>query len=513
MTTGSVGVGRGSVGVGRPSRRGTAAAEAHPHPEIAPALWFVALALVAVELAVSAQYGFHRDELYFIVAGHRPALGYIDQPPFAPLLTRLATAVFGFSPTAIRVFPALAGGGVVVLAGLTARALGGRALAQVLSGVAVACAPVLLAAAHLANTTVYDLLAWSAIVLFVVLAVNDQRPRLWVAAGAVAGVGLENKDLLLVLVAALAVGLVATGRWRELIGPWQLAGVAVALALWAPNLVWQAQHNWPQITMSRALHEEHSTGSDYAGVLPAQLLYIGLATVPLAVVGVRRLVKRPELRFLAIAVALVLAFVVIEIPGRPYYTDGLMPVVFAAGAVSVEQRRRQPGRWLVPPALLAIVTLPLVLPVLPVSVVGEMPFLHKLNYDLGETVGWPQLTTAVAGVYRSLPAASQRSASVFTANYGEAGALLLYGPRFHLPPAISGHNNFWIWGPDHQSDTVVIAVGSAGQLRPYFGSCTAAAVFHSPEKVNNDENGVVLSVCTRPQASWGVLWPRLRHYD
>ena len=236
----------GSVGVGRPPRRGTAAAEARVHLQVAPALWLTALVLVAVELAVSARYGFHRDELYFIVAGRRPALGYVDQPPFAPLLTRVATVLFGVSPTAVRVFPALAGGGVVMLAGLTAGALGGRALAQVLAGVAVACAPVLLAAAHLANTTVYDLLAWSAIVLFVVLAVNHGRPRLWVAAGAAAGVGLENKDLLLVFVAALAVGLVATGRWRELIGPWQLAGVAVALALWAPNLVWQAQHNWPR---------------------------------------------------------------------------------------------------------------------------------------------------------------------------------------------------------------------------------------------------------------------------
>jgi hypothetical protein len=187
--------------------------------------------------------------------------------------------------------------------------------------------------------------------------------------------------------------------------------------------------------------------------------------------------------------------------------------VLAAGAVSVEQGRRRPRRWLVPPVVLAIVSLPIVLPVLPVSVVGEMPFLHKLNYDLGETVGWPQLTAAVARVYRSLPAASKRSAAVFTANYGEASALLIYGPRFHLPPAISGHNNFWIWGPGHQSDRVVIAVGSAGQLTPYFGSCTTAATFHSPDKVNNDENGIVLSACRRPRASWRVLWPRLRHYD
>ncbi len=476
-------------------------------------LWLAAAVFVGVELAVSARYGFHRDELYFIVAGRRPALGYVDQPPLAPLLTRIAIALFGLSPTAVRVFPALAGGGVVIVGGLIARALGGRSSAQLLGGVASGCAPVLLAAAHLANTTVYDLLAWSATLLLVIVALNRGKPRLWVAAGAVAGVGLENKDLLLVLAAALAVGLLATGRGRQLLDRWVLAGVTIAVALWLPNLVWQSQHNWPQLAMSRALHDEHSTTSDYAGVLPAQLLYIGLASVPLAVLGVRRLIARRELRFLALALALVLVFVVVEVPGRPYYTDGLMPVVFAAGAVSVEEGRRRMRRWIAAPMIWGVVSLPLVLPVLPVSVVGELPFLHKLNYDLGETVGWPQLTSTVARVYRSLPPAVRTRTSIFTSNYGEAGALVVYGGRYHLPPAISGHNTFWLWGPDHQSDRAVIAVGAAGQLRTYFRSCRAATTFHSPHGVNNDENGTVISICAHARGPWQSFWSRLRHYD
>jgi hypothetical protein len=325
-------------------------------------------------------------------------------------------------------------------------------------------------------------------------------------------VGLENKDLLLVLVAALAIGLVASGRWRELMSGWVVLGAVVAVALWLPNLVWQAEHGWPQLAMSRALHDEHSTGSDYAGVLPAQLLYIGLAAVPLAVLGVRRLVARAELRFLAIAAALVLAFVVVEIPGRPYYTDGLMPVVFAAGAVTVQERRRHARRWVAAPIVWAVVTLPLVLPVLPVSVVGQLPFLHKLNYDLGETVGWPQLTATVARVFRGLPATSRRGASIFTANYGEASALIVYGPRYHLPPAISGHNNFWLWGPGHEPDRVVVAVGAAAQLRPYFRSCATATTFHSPDHVNNDENGVLISICRGARGPWRAFWPQLRQY-
>ena len=165
------------------------------------------------------------------------------------------------------------------------------------------------------------------------------------------------------------------------------------------------------------------------------------------------------------------------------------------------------------PVVWAIVSLPIVLPVLPMSAVGRMRFLHKLNHDFGETAGWPQLTAAVGRVYRSLPPASRGRASIFAANCGEASALLIYGGRYDLPPAISGRNNFWLWGPGNQPDQTVIAVGSASQLRPYFSSCRLVATFHSPHNVNNDENGVALSVCAPPKGPWRLFWSRLRQYD
>src|SRR3989442_1777412 len=131
---------------------------------------------------------------------------------------------------------------------------------------AVGCAPVTLVAAHLANTTIYDLLAWSAITALTLAAVLHNRPRLWLAVGAVTGISLENKDLPLLLVIALLAGLVATGRWRVLRTPWLPAGAALALALWAPNLAWQATHGWPALTMSRILSAEHSGFGDYLTV-------------------------------------------------------------------------------------------------------------------------------------------------------------------------------------------------------------------------------------------------------
>jgi uncharacterized membrane protein len=476
-------------------------------------VWWAAAAFVAVELAVSARYGFHRDELYFVVAGRHLAFGYVDQPPLAPFLTRVATALFGTSPSAVRVFPALAGGGAVVMTGATARVLGGRGPAQVLAAAAMACAPVTLAAAHLANTTVYDLLAWASIVYFALLATRGGRPRAWLGAGLAAGLGLENKDLLLLLVVTLAVGVLVAGQRAVLRERWLWAGAALAVALWLPNLVWQATHSWPELAMSRALRKEHSTGSDYTSVLQAQLVYLGFAAVPLAVVGARRVLHDRSMRFLAIAAVLVLAFVVVDIPGRPYYTDGLLALVFAAGAVAVQERAasdRAVRRWLVAPVAGAVASIVLVLPVLPEAALAHIHGIHKLNYDLTETIGWPQLATQVEAVYRSLPATERHGAAVFTANYGEASALVVYGRG--LPPVLSGHNTYWLWGPGHAPDATVIAVGAAPELRPYFAACTDDAVFRPPHDVVNDENGVPIATCTGPIGPWPTFWARLKQY-
>ena len=260
---------------------------------LGPGVWLTGAAFVAVEMAVSARYGFYSDELYFLAAGRHLAFGYVDQPPLVPLLTRVSTIVFGDSLSALRVLPAIAGGALVVIAGLIARLLGGGRAASLLTALAVGCAPVTLMAAHFATTTIYDLLSWSALLALTLAAVLRHRPKLWLAAGAVTGVALENNNLILLLVAALLCGLVMTRRWEVLRTPWLLAGAALALALWAPYLAWQATHGWPELTVARALQILHSSAQDHITVVPAELAYLGLVALPLAVVGATRLCARP----------------------------------------------------------------------------------------------------------------------------------------------------------------------------------------------------------------------------
>jgi hypothetical protein len=482
---------------------------------LARGVWAVAAAVLAVELLVSGRYGFHRDELYFIVAGRHPALGYVDMPPLAPLLTRVATWAFGLSPEAVRVLPALAGAATAAGGGFTAWLLGGRAQAQVLAALATGAAPVLLAADHLAGTTPYDLLAWTVAVASVLAATRSGRSQAWLVAGLALGLGLENKDLPLLLVLSAAVGILAFGPRRALRDRYLWAGAALAIALWAPNLAWQVANRWPELQMAHSLHIEHSAGSDYANVLPAQLLYLGVASLPLAVVGVRALWRERSTRFLVAAAFLVLAYVVAYIPGRPYYDDGFLPLVFAAGAVSVEARHRLrvPRRWFAAPLIFAAATLPLALPVLPEAAWSGNAAVHKVNYDMTETVGWPELTSAVAKALDGLTPVERAGASIFTANYGEASALIVLGGPYHLPPVLSGHNTFWLWGPGRAPDRTVVAVASSSSLEPYFASCRDVATFTAPHDIVNDEKGTRISLCTRPSGTWASFWGRLRHYD
>ena len=483
-----------------------------------PALvWLIAAVFVAVELAVSGRYGFQQDELYFIVAGRHLAFGYVDQPPIVPLLTRI-TDVLGVSPTAVRIIPALAGGAVVVIAARLAALFGAGRLGRVLAALATACAPVVIGAVHVGNTTPLDLLTWAVVLLCVSTALLRDRPRWWLGGGVAAGAGLENNNLMLTLLAGLALGILLT-QHRPVLGTrWPWLGAGIAAVIWTPNLIWQATHGWPQLAMASALHQQNTSTADYIGGLPAQILYLGLLLAPLVIAGFIRLWRTPELRFTAVAVTLITVYVLAWVPGKVYYTDGLAPAVLAAGSVSAERwiaRGRRPrarsGVVMVAALVGMAVILPALLPLLPVTDVHSLPASSQ-HSSAGDTVGWPQLTRAVAAQDAALVRAGQPPTSIFTGFYGEAAALDVLGTADHLPPVLSGHNAYWMWGPERASDRTVLAVDALGQLRPDFARCRLLTTYYASYHVQNDWTNVQIGVCTGPVASWRTLWPRLRHY-
>jgi hypothetical protein len=480
--------------------------------------WVIAAVFVATELAVSGRYGFSQDELYFIEAGRHLAFGYVDQPPLAPLLTRI-TGILGVSPTAIRIVPALAGGAVVVMTARLAALFGAGRFGRVLAALAMACTPVLLGAVHIANTTPLDLLAWTTVLLCVTTALLRHRPRWWLGAGAAAGVGLENDNLLVMLLVGLLLGILVSEHRSVLRTRWPWAGAGLAAVIWAPNIIWQATHAWPQLAMASALHHENTTPGDYAGGLPTQFLYLGLLLAPLVIAGFIRLWRTPELRFIAVPATLVVVYVLAWVPGKPYYSDGIASAVLAAGALAAERWIARAGRprlrrGLVEAAALVglAIALPLTLPILPASDVHDLSASSQQSSDIGDTIGWPQLTRSVAAQDAALVHAGQPPTSIFTGYYGEASALDVLGFADHLPPVLSGHNAYWMWGPGGASDRTVLVVDALGQLRPYFAHCRLLTTYYAPYHVQNDWTGLQIGVCTGPVANWHTLWPHLKHY-
>jgi Dolichyl-phosphate-mannose-protein mannosyltransferase len=479
-----------------------------------PVLLVAGLAVVLL-LAVSDAYGFHRDELYFIVAGRHPAFGYPDQPPLTPLLSAASVALLGLSPTAVRVLPALAMGLVVVLTALMARDLGGARRAQLLAAVTVALSGYL-AAGHFAATATYDLL-FGAIILWLLLkllAGGDRR--LWLAAGVTAGIGLENKDTLLLLLLGLAVGVVVARRWDVARSPWAWAAAGIALLIWAPNLAWQATHGLPQLSMARVIAGDAATNR--AQLLPILWLFTGPLLFALTVAGwAWTLLAKAAAPWRGVAVAAVVVLVlVVASGGKGYYAVGITPAFMAAGAILLDRwlargrRLLRAAGFITAAALSGALVVYLTLPILPVATFATTSLPSQFPTS-AEQIGWPQLVAQVRQVVAGLPAQERARAVILTNNYGEAAALELLGNG--LPPVFSGHNGFWYWGPPSAGRTVVVHVGdwTAADWRPYFTGCRTVAHIDSGLGIDNQEQGQAISVCRGLREPWTVIWPRLRH--
>ncbi|HEY4419061.1 MAG TPA: glycosyltransferase family 39 protein [Pseudonocardia sp.] len=481
-------------------------------PAAWPWLGAVAGAVTVLLIAVADRYGYHRDELYFIRAGSEPAFGYADQPPLTPMLAHGLHTLFDGSLVGLRLPSAVMAGVVVLLTGLLARELGAGRGAQVLAAGCMAVSAVLPVVSHTLSTTTIDLLVWTAISWLVVRALRDGGP-LWLAVGAVSGVGLQNKMLPAFLLAALLVGVVVAGPRTTLRSAWPWLGGLLALLLWMPNLVWQAANGFPQLELSAAIAAGSSgTSEPWYVFLPFQLILVSPLLVPVWAVGWWRLARDPALRtWRAFAVAyVVLVVVFIATGGKPYYLAGLYPVLLAAGAAPVlawaRSRRRRSAVLGAALVLSAATSSVLMLPLVPVERLAATPIVD-INYDAGETVGWPQFAATVAAARSTVPAADQ--VAVLTRNYGEAGAVDRYLPE--LAPAYSGHNAYWDWGPPPDDVTTVIAVAfTQEQLRSWFSRVELAGRIDNGVGLENDEQGTAVWVASGRLAPWHEIWPQLR---
>jgi hypothetical protein len=465
-------------------------------------------------MAVSGAYGFHGDEMYYIVAGQHPAFGYVDQPPLTPLLSAVSVALFGVSPTAIRLLPALEMGLTVILITMITRDLGGSRRAQVLAAITAAISGYL-GAGHLDTTTDLDLLAWAIVLWLLVTLLAGGDRRLWLAVGLVTGIGLENKDTILFLGAGLAVGLVLARRWDVVRSPWAWVAIGIALLLWAPNLAWQAANGWPQVTMASQIGG--NAADNRSQIVPFLWLFAGPFLFPVAIAGwAWMLFAKAAAPWRVIGIAAVVALVLVVVSGgKDYYAIGLVAPFMAAGAILLDRwlarghRRLRATSFTAAAVISGLLVVYLTLPILPMATFAKssLPSQYPLS---AEQVGWPQFVSTVEGVVATLPADERAHAVILTNDYSEASPLVLLGTG--LPPVYSGHNSFWSWGPPPADLTVVVHVGDwrPADWSQFFVGCHVVATIDNGLGISNGEQGEAVSVCTGLRAPWSTMWPALR---
>lgn len=515
------------VGMARVRRAVVRAADAVSRATVSglPVLaWVIAAVMAALLLALASAYGFHRDELYFIVAGRHPDFGYVDQPPLTPLLSAAAAGLLGVTPLAVRLSPALTAVVVVVLAADMARRLGASRSGQVLAALVLAISG-WLAAGHLDETATYDVLFWTlAFWLLIPLLdrggedVRDGRWR-WLALGLVVGIALENKTLAIAVPATVGASLLLLRRWNVLGSRWPWLAALLATVIWAPNIAWQATHGFTQIQMAQHIASEQGGLGGRVKALEELLALAGPLLFPVAVAGVIWLLRSPHSRpWRPLGLAALLQIgLMIAVGGKSYYSAGLLPLSIAAGSIPLSGWLRG-GRPILrrtlfglSAALSGTTAALLVLPIVPVTALQSTPIPAIYGESIAQ-VGWPELAAQVAQVADALPPAERLRTIIVTRTYGEYSALTLLGS--HLPPVFSGHNSTYDWGrPADGARPVILVAFSPADAAASFEGCRVAATIDNGYALQTEEEGAPILVCTGPRRPWAELWPELRHVD
>ena len=496
----------------------------------------LAAGVALLHIAVNAlqPYGYFRDEFYYIACGERLTFGYVDHPPLIPALTRLITTIAGDSISVIRFLPAIAVAGFMALVGLMAREFGGGWRAMTLAVTAAAIAPVYLVAGSVLSPIVFDHLVWATCAFLLLRLLKTGDARYWVAIGVTIGIGLETKHNAAFLAIAVAAGTLLTSNRKYLRSRYLWTGAGLALLIALPHLLWQIDNGWPTLEFARNASSEKNALGGLVDFPLLQIMSMHPLTFPIWVAGLWWTMFSPEgKRYRMLGLLWAVPFVLFLVQGgsQPHYLTPAYPSLLAAGAVAIERWRPFARRAWAPMAAVVVMAagglalLPLSVSVLPVKQAES--YLRALGLDemeaeegktsvlpqwLADRFGWPEMTATVAEVYRSLPEEERARATILAENYGEAGAINFFGDKYALPEAISGHNNYYLWGPGAATGELVIALGfDEAFLRRHFDSVERAAVF-TCEHCTSDEMDLPIYVL-RGRRPLSEMWSDFKHYD
>lgn len=496
-------------------------------------VFYVALVRLLLYFKAGPHYGYFRDELYYLACGEHPAWGYVDQPPLIGWTAWLLEHTIGTSLWALRLLPALAGAGSILLSGLLARQLGGRRWAMFLAALATLMAPVLLGLSHLFTMNAFDLLFWTAIACLVVRIANTGREPLWLAVGALAGITILNKYAILFWLSGLLLGLCLTPLRRSLRQRWFWLGCALTAAISLPNFFWEWHYHFPFLEL---MHNVRESGRDIILSPPAYLLaqaqmlgFVAALLIPFALLFFFSKPGRPY-RALGWAYLIFLAEMMF-LHGKIYYLAPVYPMVFAAGAVWLESATgRRLWIWAKPALALGIAAVagvyaPTILPVL--SVPDFLAYEHKLGIEqpkfehqkegvlpqlYADMFGWDEMAQRVGAYYRTLSPDDQRKTAIYANNYGDGGAIDFFGPRYGLPKSIGGHQSYWLWGPRNYTGESVIVLGEAHENNMKANCASYTIVGNAETPLSRPDEWLPIYHCRGLKINFQTDWSKQKRW-
>jgi hypothetical protein len=448
-------------------------------------------------------YGYFRDEFYYIICSRHLAWGYVDQGPIVALQTWLTMALFGKSLAGIRMLSAIGGAGRVFLTGLLAWSLGGRRPAQALAMIGVLVVPQYLGTDSYLSMNSTESIFWMSCLLALILIVRGGSNKLWLLFGLSAGFGLLNKPSMTFFLVALLAALLVTPQRKLLFNRWAVAGVALLILIALPNLLWQIHNHWPTMEfLHNGKVENKNIKLGPLAFLGSQILNLHPANILIWGAGLIWLLHNREAknwRWLGLTYLLFLAGMM-ALHAKDYYVAPIYPILFAAGGVAWEMRLAnrksvQKDRIYAFPVIetILIVTGVLILPMaIPVMqprtwlAYTKATHLYKTSDNTenessgvlpqfyADRFGWQEEVDQVTKIYNSLSPEDQKKAGILCSNYGEASAINFLG--HDLPFAISGHNNYWLWGPHGETGEVMIVINGASieEMRKSYASVQIA---------------------------------------
>jgi 4-amino-4-deoxy-L-arabinose transferase-like glycosyltransferase len=506
-------------------------------PRLAPAAAAIAagFTLLLVLATVLGPYGWFIDELYYIACAKRLAWGYVDHPPLSIAVLALVRGVAGDTMWAIRLPAALAAGATAIVAALLARRLGGGVYAQSLAALAVCASPAAMIIGSFFSMNAFELLLWPASGLLLVRLLESDEPRWWLPFGVLMGLGLLDKHTSVMFMGAVGAALLLVPARRHLLTPWPWLGALAAVALLAPNLVWQHENGWPSVEFYRNAQRFKNIPTSPLKALADQVLFAGPGSLPLWLAGVVFLLRdrraRP-VRLLGYAFLMLLALMLVSGSSRPDRIGAFYPILFGAGAAAISFWSEPAGRrWLRWVVLLMVAAsglfvAPITLPLLPpqrvaayAQATGLLPRLERgktspIPQWLADRTGWPELVADVGAVVSSLSPEDRARAIVYAPSYGQAGALELLGPARGLPPiTICNHNTYHLWSLGHTDSDVLVAVGAKeDELRMLFHDVREAGVHHC-DYCMSWRDGMRIFVAREPIQPLSRFWPQIRHFE